>query len=559
MTLSAIHIARWVLEAAPELVGRVVTSLHKDEMRKLVTLELAGPETLMLYYLFLPGESLICFEKGKPSGDARAHRTTNFLPQLVGGRVTTVEQAGFDRIVKITLAGQRDDFVLMFELFGPSSNLFLLDSRNEVITSLKNSPDGHVYELPGQPRGIPPYEVTAGRLVSTARSRPQETLRSLLELEVRGCDASFWDLVLGPSDQSTPAGEIDEGEMESIVHSIVDTYDRCTRRRREIAVTESGLRWRAESDEGQCYTRLNDAMADAAHELSYRSAMRSVRQRVSQALKNARKRLEEKIEKLRKLLDAADDAAHYRQWAELLTVNIGRISKGMSSVTVTNLYDEHQGEIAIPLQKNLSPSANIAGLFRKYRKLTDGVSASKKQASEIQGRLAVLESYRDQLENATDLTHLLSLERSLIKDGILSPLKRRPSVHRPEPSEKYNPRVFATAAGETILVGRNNRENEYVTFVAAKKHDIWFHSQQTPGSHVVLKLKDKSKPPSHESIVEAAQIAAHFSQARTSSKVPIIYAEVRYIQKIRGGPPGEVRYSRVKSIMVEAKAPQSKS
>ena len=136
------------------------------------------------------------------------------------------------------------------------------------------------------------------------------------------------------------------------------------------------------------------------------------------------------------------------------------------------------------------------------------------------------------------------------------PKKKRKSSHRVEPEKGFNPRVFHTSAGETILVGRNNRENEYVTFVAAKKYDIWFHSQQTPGSHVILQLADKTKPPSHESIIEAAQTAAYFSQARTSSKVPIIYTEVRHLQKIKGAIPGKVKYTRIKSIMVEPKPPQ---
>jgi predicted ribosome quality control (RQC) complex YloA/Tae2 family protein len=555
MKLSALHIARWVSEASEVITGCNISSLHKDEVRKLVTIELAGPGAIRLSYLFLPGESLVYFENEMHGKTIGSRKTTNFLPQLIGARIIDVAQIGFDRIVKVSVSGQTK-FNLIFELFGPSSNVFLLNSNDVMITSLKDSPDSDVYDLPEQPEGILPYEITLDNLESVIRNQPEKQLRAAITDAVRGCDESFWNLALSGIDDLTALADIDDEAISAIVNSILDTYEKCTTGRHPVTLSDDGILWITPGEDKQVYALLNDAISDAAQELSYRAAMKSIRQRISQVIRSNKKRLEGKLSKLKRLLADSDDANRYREWAELLTVNIKKIRRGMTSVTVTNLYDKEQAEIAIPLQNDLSPSVNVDRLFKKYRKLIDGVTASKKQISEIDEELESLQQYREQLDDATDLTALLKLERVLVKRDILKPRKKRPSSHRAEPEERFDPRVFSTSAGETILVGRNNRENEYVTFVAAKKHDLWFHSQQTPGSHVILQLADKTKPPSHESIIEAAQTAAYFSQARTSSKVPVIYTEVRHLQKIKGAVPGKVKYTRIESIMVEPKPPQ---
>lgn len=555
MKLSAMHIARWVFEAQEVVVGRTVSALHKDETRRLVTIDLNGPGPVRLIYLFLPGESLMYFETGRTEQARRPHQTTNFLPQLVGRQIDTVEHLWFDRVVKLALSGQDEHYEIIFELFGPSSNVFLLKPDMSIITSLKDLPETDIYKPPEMLDGVPVIEIDADKLATPDLGDQKMTVRESLEKMTRGCDASFWDIALGDVDSTRPMADLNMSDLTGIAASVRKSAENCIAGDTWVTLARKGILWTVDDRDQPLYARMNDAIADAAQELSYSSAMRSVRQRISQALRSSRKRLEGKLAKLNKLLAEAEDATRYKQWAELLTVNIGKIKRGMTTVTVVNLYDADQPEIAVPLQADLSPSANISRLFKKYRKLTDGIKESRSQVSDIERELETIDKYKLALGDADDLTDLLKLERVLVKQNILKKRKKPSSSHRIEPKSKPTPRTFVTSAGETILVGRNNRENEYVTFVAARKHDIWFHSQQAPGSHVILKLVEKGKQPSHESIIEVAQAAAYFSQARTSSKVPVIYTEVRYLQKIKGGPPGKVRYNRVKSIMVEPKQP----
>lgn len=556
MRLSALQIARWVHEAKEEIEGSSISYLVKDEVTKQVSIDLEGISGRRLSYIFLPGESILFLEDSSRWNSRKSARTTNFLPQVADSVIRSIEQLNFDRIIRFRLERADRQFLLVFELFGPGSNVYLLDRDNVVITTLRRSTQVEVYSPPDPPAGIPPGEIDPGKIVEMAAERPSENARDFFKEQIRGCDASFWNIALSAIGDQTCLRDLDQGEIERTVGRISVCYTDCVQGGRPAALDDGKVIWIESNDPSQTPSSLNDAIADAAVALGREYAEKSIRQRISQGLKSQRKRLEGKLDKLNKVAREAEDASRYKEWAELLTINIGRIRRGMSSITVVNLYDESLPEITIPLPTDLSPSANIKRLFKRYRKLTDGVKESEKQIAQISTELETLSNHKNELENAKNLGDLLRLEKVLVKAGMLKRREAPISSHRVEQDTAFHPRIYSTQAGEQVLVGRNGKENEYVSFVAAKKHDIWFHSQQTPGSHVILKLKDKNSEPSHESIVTAARIAAHYSQARTSEKVPIIYTEAKYLQKIKGGLPGKVRYTRVKSIMVEPGLPE---
>jgi predicted ribosome quality control (RQC) complex YloA/Tae2 family protein len=133
---------------------------------------------------------------------------------------------------------------------------------------------------------------------------------------------------------------------------------------------------------------------------------------------------------------------------------------------------------------------------------------------------------------------------------------KKGETKKPKKKEEiHKPREYISSDGFTILVGKNNEENDYLTFQIAAPEDFWFHAQQVPGSHVVLKRKDKKNEPSKMAIEQTAQIAAYYSRARTSKKVPVIYTLAKYVKKARGSKPGLVVVSKEKSILVEPKLP----
>jgi predicted ribosome quality control (RQC) complex YloA/Tae2 family protein len=552
MKLSAIQISRWVAEARRELIGSPLHVLTKDESRKLVRFELGSPGNMMLDYLFVPGESILYFHEGENRRKSR--HTTNFLPQLVGATIRDIAQINFDRIVRIDLDAGERRYALVFELFGPAGNLYMLGDSEEIITALKAHQVENIYDPPKPPDGCPPDQIDMSFVRQSLSGREDQSIADFLNSAIRGCDNSFWSLALRNIKDDTTAGDLDDDELDTIASGIEQTCHSCLDGDYHLRIENNKLSWTDISEPDSGFHSVNDALAHAGTALGRQYAVRSIRQRISHGIRSNRKRLESKHAKLEKLTQEAEGAELYKKWAELLTINIGKLRKGMTSVIVADAYDENQQEIAIPLQQDLSPSANIRKLFKRFRKLTDGRDASARQMRIINREIEKLESFRATLESSENVGDLLELERDVIREGYLKKKKTAAGSHRSPDAPTFHPREYTTRAGEIVLVGRNAKENDYVTFTASRKYDIWFHSQQSPGSHVILRVKDRNYPPSMESILTAARIAAHYSQARNSEKVPIIYTETRHLQKIRGAL-GKVRYTRVKSIMVEPGLP----
>ena len=555
MRLSATQIARWVVEAEKELLGCSVAGLQKDELRKLVAISLTGQTEFVLSYLFVPGESVLHYYTPDTRGLRSRAKTPNFLPQLMGCVVNSIQQINFDRIVDIRLSDSKNKYGLVFELFGPGSNVYLLDENSHIITSLKASSQEMQYTPPPPPEGAHPAQLDPQQMMEAAAATPESTVGHLLGQIIRGCDRSFWTLVGQSANLETAIGDLSKSDATRLVRIINSRHQSVVSGDHPVEMSDTSIRWSPTEETPRDFMSLNDALSDLSTALGVAFARKSVHQRISHGIRQQRKRLESKLEKMQTVLSDATDADKYRIWAELLMINIDKIKKGMKSVSVVNIYDEQQTEIAVPLQPDLSPSANIKRLFKRYRKLTDGVKETRHQIEEVREGIEACNEYRDALDSADSFSDLLKLDRLLTKQKLLKPTPGKKHPRKLEQVAGFNPREYKTLAGESVLVGRNGPENEYVSFVLAKKHDLWFHSQQTPGSHVVLRLKNKNSPPSHESIVFAAQIAAYYSQARTSSKVPVIYTELRYLQKMKGGIPGKVKYTRVESIMVEPGLP----
>ena len=302
MKLSAIQIARWVSEAADVIPDSLITSLHKDEIRKLVTIDLLRRDDLRLSYLFLPGESLLFFEAGGRDRRAKSQKTTNFLPQLVGAKIMAIEQVNFDRIVKIVLFKENEYFALVFELFGPGSNVYLLDSDGAIITSLRRSADRDIYIPPSPPDGMYPDEIDKNRIRTAVAEQCEKNVRRFLKEQIRGWDESFWELSLEGLNSGITIGELGDMKLDEMLQSISAAYSECVKGHREIVLKDNTLSWKINDDVAETYHLINDAIADAAIDLSRAFAKKSVRQRISQGLKIHRKRLEDKQTKLKKLL-----------------------------------------------------------------------------------------------------------------------------------------------------------------------------------------------------------------------------------------------------------------
>lgn len=239
---------------------------------------------------------------------------------------------------------------------------------------------------------------------------------------------------------------------------------------------------------------------------------------------------------------AADD---FREYADILMANLNKISSGNNKIILPNLYSDSPDDnlLTIDLDPRLSPIENARSYYTKYNKLKRAQESLREQLSQCVQDIAYLDSIAVALEHATLAAELLDIRLELINAGYIKPLNKRRM-----PTPPSMPLTARTPEGLTILVGKNNRQNDIVTFKQAQPNDIWFHTKDIPGSHVILRIG--SEDPSLSAIEAAAHLAAYYSKASQSAKVPVDYTRRRYVKKPSGAKPGFVIYDHQQTIYI---------
>lgn len=265
---------------------------------------------------------------------------------------------------------------------------------------------------------------------------------------------------------------------------------------------------------------------------------------LSRFIKNEISKNERKLKKHRQTIKKAKRADDFQKKGELLTAHMHLVSKGDSEVIVIDYYDPEQKERTIHLDPTKTPSENAQNFFRKYRKLTNSKQVVTKEIVKTKAEIAYFEQLLQQLEVAS-INDVEEIREELHEEGYLKKQKRSQKKQRKKPT----PQSFESSDGTTILVGKNNKQNEYLTMRIAHRDDIWLHTKDIPGSHVVIRKKN----PSDETLEEAAMLAAYFSKSRDSSSVPVDYTKIRHVKKPKGAKPGFVTYDQQKTLFVTPK------
>ena len=247
-----------------------------------------------------------------------------------------------------------------------------------------------------------------------------------------------------------------------------------------------------------------------------------------------------------KELKDADNADEFKIKGELLTSYIYMIEKGMESVEVDNFYDENYSKITIALKKNLTPSENAQKYFKKYNKLKTAKIELAAQITLCNEEIEYLENIMLGIENCENLEELADIKDELIRLGYAKAPFRYKAKKDIDLTTK--PNQFTSSDGFTIFVGKNNKQNDYLTLRIADPEDLWMHTKNIPGSHVIVKCAGKKVPDS--TLLEGAMLAAYFSKARMSSQVPVDYTMKKHVKKPSGSKPGMVIYETNSTIYV---------
>ncbi|MBR0329190.1 MAG: NFACT family protein, partial [Selenomonadaceae bacterium] len=270
--------------------------------------------------------------------------------------------------------------------------------------------------------------------------------------------------------------------------------------------------------------------------------------RFRKLMKNELNRAENKVQKLRDDIAAADNAEEYRIKADnLMTYQYQFQDRVDAEVTVPNIYSETGESITIRMDQRLSVVENVQAYYKKYDKLKRGKELLEQQLQHCLDDIQYMSSIEASLESSTRLAEINDIKAELIASGIL---REKPKKHAAE--KQSQPFKFTAPDGTQILVGKNNYQNDRLTFKTANPGDIWLHTQNIPGSHVILRCDGDE--PAEDTLLLASYLAVHFSKAQGSSKVPVDYTRARFVKKPSGAKPGFVIFTNQTTLYVTPEA-----
>lgn len=260
-------------------------------------------------------------------------------------------------------------------------------------------------------------------------------------------------------------------------------------------------------------------------------------------------RVKKKIKILENTLKECEEKQNINLYGELLTANIYSIKKGDKSIDVLNYYSEKEEYITIPLNEFKTPSENVQIYYKKYTKLKKAEENAVVQLEIAKDELNYLESVMANIVNADNYTEIEDIKTELIETGYIAFKKSKKNCKK-KPSK---PMHFISSDNIDIYVGKNNIQNDYLTLKFAHKNDIWLHTKNIPGSHVIIKCNGEVP---ENTLLEAANLAGYYSKSKTSSNVPVDYTEVKHVKKPSGSKPGMVIYYTNKTIYVTPEVPK---
>ena len=516
-------------------------------------------------------------DEGKWRTKKSNYQKTNLFSYAVGGHIQEIKQVDFDRVIKISClrksqVGKSIEFDLIFELTGRNANLILVRKDGLIIDSLRKVDitqsrfrqilPGEKYVAPPSPKKKNPFEAEKERFLKLLENR-NISVSELLTSHFIGLDQFLAENIIFETNihPSTKAKDLNNDTVEYLWKNFNQVFQDIAEHRLsfQIVTDEAGkpdaiscvdLPFLKENQKIFCES-LSFAIKKFFSQKLEEQQKRIALKRLSEATHRALRRLEKRKDKIEEDLEEAEKFEQYKKFGDLLMINKNSIKKGEGSVKLVDIFEPQQSLVDISLNVELSPIQNAQAYFKKYKKAKDALAVMKKRKAETEKEILQVEKISEELEGANKELELEKIRKELVDLGFLK--DKMIPVKRKEISKDFSPRTFVTKEGSQILVGRNNKENDYLTFKFARPSDLWFHAQDIPGSHVVLRKKDKKREPSPNDIKEAAQVAAYFSKARGAKKVPVIYTLAKYVKKPKKGKPGLALVEKEKSILVEPK------
>lgn len=474
---------------------------------------------------------------------------------VLNATITAVSQMPYERVLEFSLQvndelGYKKNVKLIFELTGKTSNIILTDDNYVVLDSIKHLPQdlnskriimaGAKYTFFPPQDKIEPFDLPRVREYLSGCSLPLR--KTLPEVLLGVSQTTVNEILYG----------IDENDHSIINHSLV--VDRLAQYKANLShkkpnvvlvdgtpVEACPFDYQSKKGEKLFYDTLNRAHDNYYYLLDKTQRFNDKAKSVTTVVKNAISRTEKKLAIQRQSVLEAENREIYKQYGDLILSNLWNISKS-DSLTCFNYYDNT--EVTIPLDKTLTPQQNAQAYYKKYRKLKSSAEHNGRLVEENTRLLEYLLTIKQSLKYCTDPDDLQQIREELIELGLI----REKQTGKKKLDAPVKPLCY-NIGGYSVYVGKNNAQNNYVTFKLARSEDLWLHTSKIHSSHVII-VNDKGGEIPDNVVVAAAEICAYYSQANGGSKIPVDYTPRANVKKPNKAPLGFVVYNAYQTILV---------
>ncbi|MBC6971865.1 NFACT family protein [Bacillus sp. Xin] len=475
---------------------------------------------------------------------------------LEGGFIEKIEQIDLERIIQITVRsrneiGDESLKTLVVEIMGRHSNIILVDAKtNIILDSLKHvslAVNRHRTVYAGAEYVAPPAQHKINPLQIETQDefiRPLDFLAGNMDKQLVGAFMGISPLFA--KEVVKTAGMVNEKTLSEAFFTLqkplqVHQYE-------PTMITANGKEFfylfpleHLKGDD-KTFSSVSELLDRFFFGKAERDRVKQQAHDLERFMHNEKTKNEKKLIKLQKTLQDAGKADKYQLFGELLTANMYALKKGDKEIEVVNYYDENSGTIKITLDPLKTPSENAQRYFQKYQKAKNSVAIVEEQIEKTNEEILYFDSLLQQMEAASS-KDIEEIREELAEEGYMR--NRKSKNVKKKPTKPVLDKYIASD-GTEILVGKNNKQNDYLTTKFARRDEIWLHTKDIPGSHVLI----RSLEPTEETLLEAAKLAAYYSKAKDSSSVPVDFTKIRHVKKPSGAKLGFVTYDNQQTLYV---------
>lgn len=566
MSMDGLSLYSAMNELNKRLAGGKIDKIQQTDKEELLLMVRSLGQTYRLLINASAADNRVQLTELKKQAPSEAPMFCMLLrKRIAGGKIVRFEQERLDRVLKISIEtyndlGDLSVFALYCELMGKHSNIILVNEKGVIVDAIKHVGLGMSsvrFVMPGLEYSAPPAQDKQDPSkasvddFSMAMCMVGMSIAKALSNAFFGLSPAVAAQLVAQYTDKTECTQLSEAEREELAERLAAFYADMAHGKEKASAVLNAL---GETEAVYPFAiagggiKLYDSIGEALDSLYINSDRREWAKRhgasARKVLQNNIERCEKKLALYADALNSEEQMEKCRLYGELLTANLHSLKSGTDTAAVDNYYADPVERIAIPLDRQLTPGENAQRYYKKYQKLKAARDMAIVQREQTLSELNYLEGQLDNLTKCTAENELSELIEELKDQGYI---KRDKGGRKKMKLATSKPMHFVSSTGADIYVGKNNRQNDELTLRFASPNDIWMHTKNIPGSHVIVKGASEQDT---AAMTEAALLAAYYSRARGSENVAVDYTPRKYVKKPAGAKPGMVIYTTNKTAYV---------